>query len=140
VNEAEVTTEELRELIRQGHGMVKDMHQAGKELRKIMGEAAEIIERAKNADYTETERVIAEVTDRSVKQIVEEVVATTEDATAFVSKTIYDRFDVLMGVIMGTDRKDGQSIPDLIIARHSAPKIDLAALENLNKPIERPER
>ena len=139
MNEAETTTEELRELIRVGHGMLKDLKQAHRETRTLMAECRALIQEAQDAPKVETEKAIRAVTDVAVVSIAKETSAVINDVTAMVEKTVFDRFDVLMQAILGVDDERG-SIPDLLAARLGKPQVDLEALRSVASPIVRGKR
>lgn len=138
MNEAEVTSEELRELIRAGHAMIKDLTAAQKATRVVMNEARAVIQEAKDADRTEAVRVMQEVADAAERQIVDEVAKSTDEACEFVQETIYKRFDLLMDVLLGKD--NGRRLTGIgdVVADALDPKIDLDAVRATASPIERP--
>lgn len=143
MDEAETTTEELRELIREGHATIKDLVQERKEVRKIMGELHELIEAYRNAPKDEVEKVIREITNEAAQQIATECADTAKDAMEAVEKAVFDRFDTLMGFILGMDEQDGRlSIPSLLKAKAAGftPHLDFAALDQVGSPIVRPQR
>lgn len=140
MDEVETTAEELRELIRQGHSMIKDLNGTTKGLRQAKADLYDLIEQAKAAPKDEVEKAVREVTDQVVKQIAEETSTTANDCMAVVEKAIFDRFDILMNTILGIDDREGRlSIPDMLAARASGlvPKLDLEALKGVAKPIDR---
>lgn len=138
MNEGETTAEELRELIRQGHGMVKDLVQAEKSIRRLMTEAQAMIAEAEDAPQVETQKRIREVCDEAMQGLTDELVDVASKAQEVVQTAIYERFDVLMDVLLGYDKgRREMSVPDLIRARVTPPKLDLDALDHLAAPIDR---
>jgi hypothetical protein len=144
MDEAETTTEELRELIRQGHMLLGDIQRerkaAVKEVDDLIGGLNAKIEEFKNAPKVEVEEVIREITGDAVTRIAHEVSETANECMSLVEKTIYDRFDILMNTLLGIAEQDGSlSIPDLLAARAGGykPKIDLEGLARVGDPIDR---
>lgn len=139
MNEGEVTSEELRELIRLGHGMIKDIRQVQREARATIVELEAKIEEFRAVPQIVIREALQPTIDLAMKQIAEDVADTTREATDFVEKTIYDRFDVLMGIILGDGGVGDRTIPELLLNK-TRPKIDLSKFTDqqildLNKSI-----
>lgn len=138
MNEAETTVEELRELIRTGHGMIGDINRGMKQIRALMVEAHKLIEESRNAPRMDTVKVIREATEEATKSIAEEVAEIANQATALVQDAIFERFNVLMDTLVGYDAgRRSESIPDMLRNRLE-PKLDLSAFDHIADPIERP--
>lgn len=140
MDEAETTVEELRELIREGHSMIKDLTRTMRALRQAKDDLHELMDKVEAAPKDEVEKAVRVVTDQVVKQIAEETSTTANECMAVVEQAIFDRFDILINTILGIDDREGRlSIPDMLAARAKGldPKIDLEALGRVGSPIDR---
>lgn len=104
MNDAELTAEELRELIREGHGLVKDLTRIIKEVRAVTTEAQQYVAEAHGVDRTETIKAVNQVIEEAKEAVVKDTVPMIEDINSFVEKVVFERFDLLMNVILGDDR------------------------------------
>ena len=139
MNEEETTAEELRELIRQGHMMVKDLIHEKKEIGRLMAELRSVIEEVKAAPLDHAVEQLQGVCDAHIKKVADETAATTNEVVEFITKTCYERFDLMMDILVGYDQgRRKSSIPDLL-RQQTDPKIDLDKFDKILSPITRSE-
>jgi hypothetical protein len=142
MNEGETTSEELRELIRLGHGMIKDLRQVQREARATIAELEAKVEEFRNVPHVVVTEVMQPVIQQHMEQIAKDVATTTVEVTEFVESKVYERFDLLMAIILGEDNSHGVSIPKALLGKIRPPKIDLSQISDseilgLGGPIER---
>lgn len=138
MDEAETTTEELRELIRAGHALLKDIGHEKRETAKLLAELRGVIEEVKAAPLEHAMTNLQAVCDAHIKQVADETAATTNEVVEFITKTCYERFDLMMDILVGYDQgRRKSSIPDLL-RQQTDPKIDLDKFDKILDPITRP--
>lgn len=115
MDETETTTEELRELVRDGHGLLKDLTRAQRDLRTLITEAQDYIRQAQVVDRNEAVKAVNEVIEKAKAEIVESTIPMIDDINTFVQKIVFERFDVLMDTLLGYSQGSrADSIPDLL--------------------------
>jgi hypothetical protein len=136
MNEEETTAEELRELVRQGHMLIKDMKRIAKEMRDLIQLSADAVEAAKRAPKVEIVKEFNASLDEAKESIIKDTVELTGQLKEFVADQVYERFGTLMDVLIGSDRgRRPETVPDIIKANVNLTPEQRAQLDDVLKPM-----
>jgi hypothetical protein len=136
MNEEETTAEELRELVRQGHMLIKDMKRAERDLHEVIKTALEGIEAAKRAPKVEIIKEFNEALEEAKTSVMKDTVGMAEQLQNFVTEVVFERFNILMDVLVGSDQgRRPATVPDIIKANVNLTPEQKAQLDSVLDPM-----
>jgi hypothetical protein len=116
--------------------MIKDLNRIAKEMRDLIQLSADAVEAAKRAPKVEVVKEFNVALEEAKESIVKDTVELTGQLQEFVANQVYERFDTLMDVLIGTDRgRRAETVPDIIKANVSLTPEQKAQLDSVLDPM-----